>query len=241
MRVRNMTTPTPIETFEDILAAMENNPRLQTAMRQHILDQEFLQLPAIVRELQQAVAQLTQLVHDYIVATDARLERIEGHLDKIEGDVAEIKGQLTTMSGQIANLVRSDYESKAIQGSKRLIRRNLAMAKTTVIHAGRWNSQPFEENMLRPAMTSGRINRHQADQLEDADCIIRCEDQDGNIVHALAEFSITVRDTDRRRAAERAEILAAATGTRTVAFVVGQEQERPEAGVPNVAFLEYTG
>ena len=250
-----MTTPMPIETFEDILAAMENNPRLQAAMRQHILDQEFLQLPAIVRELQQAVAQLTQLVHDYIAATDARLDQIEvhldnieGHLDKIEGDVAEIKdqqttmsGQITSMSGQIANLVRSDYESKAIQGSKRLIRRNLAMVTATVVHAGRWNSQPFEENMLRPAIAEGRINRQQADQLEDADCIIQCEDQNGNIVHALAEFSINVRDTDRRRAAERAEILAAATGTRAVPFVVGQEQELPGAGAPNVAFLEYTG
>ena len=44
-----MATPTPIENFEDILAAMENNPRLQAAMRQHILHREFLQLPAIVR------------------------------------------------------------------------------------------------------------------------------------------------------------------------------------------------
>ena len=167
------------------------------------------------------------------------------HLDKIEGDVAEVKGQqttmsdqLTTMSGQIANLVRSDYESKAIQGSKRLIRRDIAMVTATVIHAGRWNSQPFEENMLLPAMTLGRINRQQAEQLEDANCIIRCEDQKGNIVHALAEISITVRDTDRRRAAERAEILAAATGTQAVPFVVGQDQKfRNQAslrGIPRI-------
>ena len=86
-----MTTPTPIQTFEDILAAMENNPRLQAALRQHVLDQEFLQLPAIVRELQQAVAQLTQLVHDYIAATDARLEQIETRLERIEDDIAELK------------------------------------------------------------------------------------------------------------------------------------------------------
>ena len=250
-----MTTPTPIKTFEDILAAMENNPRLQAAMRQHILDQEFLQLPAIVRELQQAVAQLTQLVHDYIAATDARLERIEGDVSEIKdqqitmsgqittmsGQITTMSGQITTMSGQIANLVRSDYESKAIQGSKRPIRRNLAMVTATVIHAGRWNSQPFEENMLSPAMAEGRINRQQADQLEDAACIIRCADRDGDILHVLAEISITVQDTDRRRAAERAEILAAATGTRAVPFVVGQEQEVPEAGVPNVPFLEYPG
>ena len=217
-------------------------------MRQHILDQEFLQLPAIVRDLQQAVAQLTQMVHDYIAATDARLERIDVHLDKTKADIAEIKdqqtamsGQITAMSGQIASLVRSDYESKAIQQSKRLVRRNLAMVTATVIHAGRWNSQPFEENVLLPAMAEGRINKQQAEQLEEADSIIRCADQDGNVVHALAEISITVRDTDRRRAAERAEILAATTGTRTVPFVVGQEQELPGTGVPNVAFLEYTG
>ena len=77
---------------------MENNPRLQAAMRQHVLDQEFLQLPAIVRELQQAVAQLTQLLGDYIAATDARLERIETRLDGIDGRLDRIEEQQTTMS-----------------------------------------------------------------------------------------------------------------------------------------------
>ncbi len=96
-----MTTPTPIETFEDILAAMENNPRLQAAMRQHVLDQEFLQLPAIVRELQRAVAQLTQLVHEYIAATDARLEQIEARLDRLEAGQEGLKaGQAQLEAGQ---------------------------------------------------------------------------------------------------------------------------------------------
>lgn len=99
-----MTTPTPIETFEDILAAMENNPRLQAAIRQHILDQEFLQLPAIVRELQQAVAQLTQLVHDYIAATDARLGQIEARLERIEGDVEELKTGQARLEGDVMEL-----------------------------------------------------------------------------------------------------------------------------------------
>ena len=139
-----------------------------------------------------------------------------------------------TMAGHIANLVRSDYEKQAIQPSKRLIRRRLAMVTATVIHAGRWNSEAIEENMLLPAIADGRINRQQADQLEDADCIIRCEDQDGNVIHAVAEISITVQDTDRRRAAELAEILAAVTGTPAVPFLVGQEEEPQGAEVPNV-------
>ena len=246
---------TPIETFEDILAAMENNPRLQAAMRQHVLDQEFLQLPAIVRELQQAVAQLTQLVHDYITATDARLGQIEadvaeikeqqttmsGEITTMSGQIATMSSDINTMSGHIANLSGRDYESRAVEQSRRMIRGNLDMMSATVIHASRWEAQTFERNVLLPAIADRRISREEANQLESADCVIQCEDQDGNIVHALAEISMTVQDTDRRRAAERAEILAAATGTRAVPFVVGQEQELPEAGVPNVPFLEYAG
>ena len=133
-----MTTPTPIETFEDILAALERNPQFRAAMRQHILDQEFLQLPAIVRELQQAVTQLTQLVHDYIAATDARLGQIETDVTEIKGQQTTMSGQITTMSGQIANLAGSDYESKAIEQSRRMVRGHLEMVKATVIHASRW-------------------------------------------------------------------------------------------------------
>ena len=95
---------TPIATFEDILAAMENNPRLQAALRQHVLDQEFLQLPAIVRELQQAVAQLTQLVHDYIAATDARLEQIETRLARLESDATELKAGQARLEGDVTEL-----------------------------------------------------------------------------------------------------------------------------------------
>ena len=117
-----MTTPTHIETFEDILAAMENNPRLQAAMRQHVLDQEFLQLPAIVRELQQAVqelqqaiAQLTQLVHDYIAATDARLEQIESRLDRLESGQARLEQDVTELKSGQARLEQDVTELKAGQ------------------------------------------------------------------------------------------------------------------------------
>ena len=117
-----MTTPTHIETFEDILAAMENNPRLQAAMRQHVLDQEFLQLPAIVRdlqqavqELQQAIAQLTQLVYDYIAATDARLEQIESRLDRLESGQARLEQDVTELKTGQARLEQDVTELKTGQ------------------------------------------------------------------------------------------------------------------------------
>ena len=106
-----MTTPTPIATFEDILAAMENNPQLQAALRQHVLDQEFLQLPAGVRELRQAIAELAQTVQDYVAATNARLERLEPDATelkagqvRLEGDVTELKAGQARLEGDVTEL-----------------------------------------------------------------------------------------------------------------------------------------
>ena len=81
-------------------------------MRQHVLDQEFLQLPAIVRELQQAVAELAQLVRDYIAATDQRLSQIEQRLDRIEGDVAELKTGQQLLQGQFNQFRGESYEAR---------------------------------------------------------------------------------------------------------------------------------
>lgn len=172
---------------------------------------------------------------------------VKGNMVQIKHSIAQIQQGLQriedsqiTMAGHITNLVRSDYQTRAIQPSKRLIRNRLAMVTATVVHAGRWNSEALEENMLLPVIADGTISRQQADQLEDADCIIRCEDQDGNIIHAVAEISITVQDTDRLRATQRAEILAAVAGTPAVPFVVGQEEEPRGAEAPKVPFLAYS-
>ena len=221
-------------TIQDILDALDQDPELQRALhqrlvkaiqtedelrqelRKEILTEELLQMPVRFLRLEQAVENLLQ-----------DMTEVKQDVAELKQDVSLLKDQQTRMSGQIANLAGSDYESKAIEQSRRLVRRNLDMVKATVIHASQWESQTVEENILLPAIADGRINRQQADQLEDADSIIRCEDQGGNIVHAVAEISITVQDTDRKRAAERAEILAAVTRTSVVPFVVGQEEEPP--------------
>ena len=225
-----MTTPTPIETFEDILAAMENNPRLQAAMRQHVLDQEFLQLPAIVRELQQAVqelqqavAQLTQLVHDYIAATDARLEQIEARLDRLEAgqarlesDVAELKTGQARLEGNMNRLIGTDYEQKAARRAGRLAKRYLGMADMRVIYAVTMpDSNQFPE-ILDNAIKAGRLSASEADELEEIDIVMR-----GPSEYAAVEVSVTLDENDVQRAQERAGLLSKAITEPVRAVVIG--------------------
>lgn len=232
-----MTTPTPIETFEDILAALENNPQLQTALRQHILDQEFLQLPAIVRELQQALAQLTQLIHDYITATDARLVQIEARLEQMEarlerieddiaelkagqarlhGDVAELKTGQARLEGNVNRLVGTDYERKAARRASRLASRYLSMQDMRVIYAVTIPDNNQLPEILDAAIRAGRIGASEADELEEIDIVMQ-----GNGEFAVAEVSVTLDADDVQRALSRGKILSKATTETVRSTVIG--------------------
>ena len=106
-----MTMTTPIVTFGDILTAMESDPKLREAMRQHVLDQEFLQLPVMMRELKEVVAQLAQTVQDHMATTNTRLEQLEAgqattntRLEQLEAGQARLEGSVNRLEGNMNRL-----------------------------------------------------------------------------------------------------------------------------------------
>ena len=96
-----MTTASPpIHTFQDLLDALEREPRLQAEMRRHILDQEFLQLPSIVRELAQGQAELRQAVAENTAAIAQNTVAIAQN----SRDIADLKEVVAQNSRDIADL-----------------------------------------------------------------------------------------------------------------------------------------
>ena len=149
-----MTTTTAINSFQDILDALEQNPEYRDAMRRLILDEEFLQLPAIVRELQETVADLARTVREYMAATNARLDRLEAgqeelrvgqdelragqneireRQDRMEGDIADLKAGQARMEGDIAELqagqARMQGDITELQAGQTLMQGDIAELK----------------------------------------------------------------------------------------------------------------
>ena len=106
---------TTIETFEDILAAMDRDPKLHEALRQRILDEEFRRLPAIVRELQEAVAQLARTLQDFMQATNERLARLEAGQAKLEAGQEELRGGQAKLEAGQAKLEAGQEELRGGQ------------------------------------------------------------------------------------------------------------------------------
>ena len=95
-----MTADTPIYSFQDILRILEQNPELREAMRRYILDEELRQLPAAVRELRETVANLAQVVHDYMLATNARLDRLEAGQEELKAGQARMEARQEQMEAR---------------------------------------------------------------------------------------------------------------------------------------------
>ena len=221
-----------IATLEDILDALDASPDLQRQFHKHLVE--------VIRSdegLRQEIRK--EILTEELIQLPARFTRLEEEVGHIRVDLDQVKNDVARISGQVSHLMGNDYETKAIEQSRRLVRRHLGSERASLVYASGQNSETFENEILLPAMRQKRIDRRQADQLEEADCIIRCEDEQGNVVCGVVEISMTVQDHDRSRAAERAEIFGLATGHRTLPFVVGQEQEERSPNTPDVPFLQF--
>ena len=158
---------------------------------------------------------------------------------RLEQYVADLRTGLAQVSGHIGSLSDNDYQAWGIERSRRLIRRLHGMERGTVIHSGRPPSPTFDAEILIPAIRSGRITRDEADDLEDADCILRLEDPDKETIYAVVEISITVQETDRVRAARRAEVFSRVVGVEALPYVVGEQEEPPGDTGSRVTFVEW--
>ena len=76
---------TPINTFEDILEAMERDPALRDTLRRHILTDELLQVPL---RLEQFITEQREFNEDMRERSSNTLTR----LDRMEGDSGTLKG-----------------------------------------------------------------------------------------------------------------------------------------------------
>ena len=131
----------PVRSFADILSAMGRNPELRAAMRQHVLDAEWQQLPAAVRELRQLVGELQQTVAElqqtvgglqqtvdglqqtvgglqqtvtgFMGETNARFDRLEAAQAETQADVAELKGDVAELKTGQAEILATQKSMQA--------------------------------------------------------------------------------------------------------------------------------
>ena len=107
--------------FGDILSAMEQDPALRDAMRNHVLGEEFLQLPAIARrqeelitlaierqmELAATLRDVAEQISGYALVSSRVITTTVERQDRIDADIVELKAAQARLEASVQGLLES--------------------------------------------------------------------------------------------------------------------------------------
>ncbi len=219
---------TPINTFQDILEALAQNPELLEQLRWHVLPREVLELPEKLNHLAAVVANFVEATQAQLEAYQKRFENLEAGQARLEADVGQLKSDVTDLKagqarmetrvdridvrlnrieGRLGNIDGSEYEQRIPMAAINRCIQQLQIRNPIAAYT-QFNGQPFFLQMLQEAEREGKITSEEYDELTDADVIMT----GSNERHTVIEASLSASQHDLTRAIERAAILAKITG-----------------------------
>ena len=220
---------TNINDIADLAQVLQDNPQWRDIIRAILLGDEMLEIPRRIADLIS--------VNEMIVE---RLERLESGQAKLESGQARLESGMTNLSSRFGNIIGSDYERRAAQSARRLVRLGLGIRRARVLLAKTAPDRNEIPELLNEAAENGIVSDDEADDLLLADIILTGEGAGGETAYAVCETSVTLYDQDVLRAKRRAGILQRASGLTVLPAVIGQSAPQGTldlADRENVAFL----
>ncbi len=199
---------------ENLIAELQKDPQLRDRVRNAILAEDFLRLPATVERLADRMDQLAVRMDQLTERMDQLALRMEQLTERLDEFAAETQTNLHRLDGRLGNVEGDLLEAK--------YKLNVAS------HVARWfeNVVPVVAGNL-PELTAayraGKLSQDEWDQVIALDVLARGTpvDGDGTETYIAIEISKVVDETDVARADERAGLLLRA-GLRATAAVGGQ-------------------
>ena len=89
----------PVRSLQDILTALERHPEWRTALRQQLLGEDLLELPALFAK--------------FAAETTRRLDLLTQELGTLKSDVGTLKSDVRTLKNDVGILKGAHAETKA--------------------------------------------------------------------------------------------------------------------------------
>jgi len=186
-----------INTAEDLLRALRENPEWKEAVRREILTEELMNLPA---RFDQFAAKTEQFIDEQRQFNEEQRQfndRVEGFMERADRRFSRIEDDISNMRGE--------YARNTAIGEAPDIAEHMGFQMMRVL------SRDDLRELLRASDTSG-IATSQLQSFRRADLVIEAADADGNIHYIAVEASNTGDERDTRRSIRNAGFLARFTG-----------------------------
>lgn len=188
-----------INTIEDLIQLLDDNPHWVEALRVRLLTRELIELPEKFAAFVEATSQRFDRIEERLDRGDERMGRIEGRLDRLTDDVGILKGahaRRTTL--READMIAEDMGLTLV----RVLTRDDLRA-------------------LIPPQGTADVPASHLRSFRLADLVIEATNPDGEMSYVAVEISFTVNGRDVTRAVRNAGFLSRFTGTPARAGVSG--------------------
>ena len=233
--------PFTVEDFHDLVRLLDERPEWREELRRLVLTPALLALPEQIAELRARSEQQFQELITAQQRTEARVDALANQmatlttqvvtlaeaqqrtetemrglaaaLIRTEGQVSQLTQAMHTLTNDVGELkgksLEADYRAKGPAYFSRVVRRPHVLTSDELM------------TLVEDAWDNGILSRVEAQDLYDADVIVRGRLEDGTAVYVLAEVSWGVDRHDIERATQRAAILAR-VGTPVIPVVAGK-------------------
>lgn len=197
-------SPANIDSF---IAALHEDPALRDRVRGALLSDEFLAMPASIRELDERMARQHAEHTVRMDALDERIreldERLTARLDalteRMDAMSAQMDVRFNRIEGRLGNLEGWQYEARYRQHLMAHLSQQIVRARLIA---------PSEFEAIDDAYQSGELSEADWDDVHRLDVLATGRRAKGSDQRVLAlELSVTVDTSDVARAKRRADIL----------------------------------
>ena len=206
-----------INTMEDLIRLLDENPKWVEALRVRLLTRELIELP--------------EKFADFVKVTNERFDKLEGKHDKLEGRFNklekrfdELEKRFDKLEAQVKSLQDDVGMLKGAHARSAAIREASSIAREMNFYRTKNLSQDDLWALIDCADTAD-IPKNVLRSFRRADLIMEATDQDGETCYIAVEISFTVNGRDTTRALRNAEFLTRFTDKPAHAAVVGLRRD----------------
>ncbi len=226
-----------INSQEDFLRALSENPEWRAAVRAQILGEELLQLPArfdaFVDQMTRFMAKQEQFnaeITEFVAEQKRFNDRIEQRLNALENDVSALRDDVSTLKGDV-NTLKGDMSRMATYFSNIKGHYTRAAAISNAAALSEDMNLEYADTLTQAELVRmarrGRdldIPANELRSFREADLVIRAENESG-VEYIAVEASYTADSRDTGRALRNARFLMEFTGRPAQAAVASVRKD----------------
>ena len=182
-----------------------------------------------LREFNQEQREINRDSNQRLIRLEEIAVRSEERFTKLETETGQLRIQVGNLENHVGHLRGEALESRLSGNIRPLVCQRFGLRWPAILKSRFISLDPALYEQLYAAESGGVITEDQILQLEQADFILSAQRKETRAaLYLVVEVSRTINDGDITRASSRAATLAAATGTETLALVVGNFIPAPQ-------------